>query len=926
MASIFTYDPDPPRVSSPWLSSEDAIVPSPSPSGSKGRWKVNGGRSSVETPPPELLTDYNVTKLEPEPQTTSTEYKLHLLLRPRRTYSSSSTGTHIAGSQQFKQPSNHQSNPQASAPVPAPSNQSRQNRLHQLTTQLLWRLQQSSPYHASSTSDLVLPQLPDASPNLDAPVRPGKLLPGLAESRGALYEIGVSDDGTFVGLTEDEMEESLTTLRAMAASLGCNVEVARLVLVGDCEWQEKEEANGTIEKVDGHPQIVLRRQAQLWVAEALVTPHLNSANGAIADASVKEPPPPAGLLPITSLRQSDPVRLTRSSTEQLRVTLTGPTTSGKSSLLGTLSTATLDNGRGKSRLSLLKHRHELESGLTSSVAQELIGYTSSSEPGTAAHVINYAAGNVTSWTDIHASSQGGRLVFVSDSAGHPRYRRTTVRGLVGWAPHWTVLCIAADDSENAPSGAGGTSSAREILGVAGAGVDLAKAHLELCLKLDKPLAIIITKLDLASKLSLRQTLGKILTAVKGASRIPSMLPPDQTKNILISDLETIPDADKTIVMKTIETIRSSDPKAVVPIMMTSAAKGTGIRTLHALLHNLPIPPTPTSSDYVGAALNPEQPSCLFHIEDVFGMPAAYSTATQGTDSGIVVGGHLRFGTISLGDDIVVGPFPADMNEYSGIDRSETRTPPAKNGIRSSPGSDYGSFARSHPSVSELARIVSRNTVSASVMVGEWHNAHVVSIRNLRLPVRKLEAGQVGTVGIVFGLQKEDSNGPFEKQPPQLPRIRKGMVLAIPSLHMIQTEHSLQAASGFTASFEDGDIRSVTPGSLVVIYIASIRASARVVRLMPHIPLNDAGSEETDDLFGLEDTMDNELANDSPVFGTDGVTDVTLELMNSREWIELGSQVLIMPGGGHGLYSGTERGEKGVAGLEGFVGKVIEVVD
>jgi len=46
----------------------------------------------------------------------------------------------------------------------------------------------------------------------------------------------------------------------------------------------------------------------------------------------------------------------------------------------------------------------------------------------------------------------------------PRYRRTTVRGLIGWAPHWTFLCIAADDGENAPSSVGGTSSAQEILG------------------------------------------------------------------------------------------------------------------------------------------------------------------------------------------------------------------------------------------------------------------------------------------------------------------------------------------------------------------------------------------------------------------------------------------------------------------------------
>jgi hypothetical protein len=60
--------------------------------------------------------------------------------------------------------------------------------------------------------------------------------------------------------------------------------------------------------------------------------------------------------------------------------------------------------------------------------------------------------------------------------------------------------------------------------------------------------------------------------------------------------------------------------------------------------------------------------------------------------------------------------------------------------------------------------------------------------------------------------------------------------------------------------------------------------------------------------------------------SDGVTDVTLELITNREWIELGSQVLVMPGGGQGLYHGSERGEKGIAGLEGFVGRVLEVVD
>ncbi len=565
MASIFTYDPDPPRVSSPWLTPTD----SPKPSTPQPR---DGTSNSGVFPSSAQLQDYGVTRLEAEPQEGPTEYKLHLLLRPRRNYSSSSTGSLISGSQQHKQQQPSQSIAHDSGPILAPSNQSRQNRLEQLTTQLLWRLQQSAPYHASSTSDLVLPKLPEAAESLETPSRPGKLLAGLEESRGALYEIGVSDDGTFVGLTKDEMDESLTNLRAMAASLGCNVQVVRMVVVGDCEWDEASvdtelpiPHRTRLEKKRSRPvkfptgqDESLRHQAQLWVAEALVIPDLSSrkpTQPTEPNSLTRHDTPPLIRSEDSSVRV---IAETHPATEQLRITLTGPTTSGKSSLLGTLSAATLDNGRGKSRLSLLKHRHEIVSGVTSSVTQELIGYKGRD-------VVNFASGNVTSWTDIHASAKNGRLVFVSDSAGHPRYRRTTVRGLVGWAPHWAVLCIAADDGENAPVAAGGTSSAQEILGSAGAGIDLAKAHLELCLKLDKPLCVVITKLDLASKSSLRQTLSKVLSAVKASGRTPTIIPPDQGKS-LDSDLTTIAAADEDDIGSVVEKMGNTDSlTSIVPI-------------------------------------------------------------------------------------------------------------------------------------------------------------------------------------------------------------------------------------------------------------------------------------------------------------------------------------------------------------------------
>jgi GTPase len=128
-----------------------------------------------------------------------------------------------------------------------------------------------------------------------------------------------------------------------------------------------------------------------------------------------------------------------------------------------------------------------------------------------------------------------------------------------------VLCIAADDGENAPVAAGGTSSAQEILGSAGAGIDLAKAHLELCLKLDKPLCVVITKLDLASKSSLRQTLSKVLSAVKASGRTPTIIPPDQGKS-LDSDLTTIAAADEDDIGSVVEKMGNTDSlTSIVPI-------------------------------------------------------------------------------------------------------------------------------------------------------------------------------------------------------------------------------------------------------------------------------------------------------------------------------------------------------------------------
>jgi hypothetical protein len=412
MASIFTFDPDPPRVSSPWATPPGGPTNSP-------KTQQNGTPPKASTGSLGPVTEYtNITRLEAEPQEGPTEYKLHLLLRRRRSFTRATTGLHVTGSLRRAESLDPVPVPRGmpepvSSIPPLSSMQSRQHRLEQLTTQLLWRLQQSCPYHISSSTAPLLPHLP-ADARLSAHEMPHRLLPGLEESKGALYEIGVADDGTIVGLADDEMDESLNNLRAMAASLGCRVEVVRMVPVGECEWNESGKA----------------QRSRLLVAEALIRPdqHLVAhTKGAQQDTEVEKT---EDVVPNSA---SEPP----TTTEQLRVSLIGATMSGKSSLLGTLSTATLDNGRGKSRLSLLKHRHEIASGMTSSVTQELLGFRDVIKDGEteSTQVISYGSGDVSSWIDIHAAveaAEKGRLIVLSDSAGHPRFRRTTVRGIVGW--------------------------------------------------------------------------------------------------------------------------------------------------------------------------------------------------------------------------------------------------------------------------------------------------------------------------------------------------------------------------------------------------------------------------------------------------------------------------------------------------------------
>jgi hypothetical protein len=82
----------------------------------------------------------------------------------------------------------------------------------------------------------------------------------------------------------------------------------------------------------------------------------------------------------------------------------------------------------------------------------------------------------------------------------------------------------------------------------------------------------------------------------------------------------------------------------------------------------------------------------------------------------------------------------------------------------------------------------------------------------------------------------------------------------------------------------------------------------------------AQDDEEEDAFdfGFEDEAEEPTHGDTP-----SVTIVKFQFIASREFVQHGAKVLVMPGGGPGLSGGNERGEKGLGGLEGFVGRAIE---
>lgn len=109
------------------------------------------------------------------------------------------------------------------------------------------------------------------------------------------------------------------------------------------------------------------------------------------------------------------------SSRNIRVAVVGNVDAGKSTMIGTLTSSQLDDGRGSSRTSIMKHRHEIESGRTSTATTHLMGFRSTGEAIAGRDSIRTNRRK----SEDEVAKESYRVVTLMDLAGHEKYLKTT---------------------------------------------------------------------------------------------------------------------------------------------------------------------------------------------------------------------------------------------------------------------------------------------------------------------------------------------------------------------------------------------------------------------------------------------------------------------------------------------------------------------
>lgn len=279
----------------------------------------------------------------------------------------------------------------------------------------------------------------------------------------------------------------------------------------------------------------------------------------------------------------------------IKVAIAGNVNASKSSLLGVLIGGKLDDGRGSARTSVFNFQHEIKSGMTSSIAHHILGFD------VYGNIVNYdnKFGKM-SWTDIVKNSS--KIISFSDLAGHEKYFKTTILGLASTFPDVCMILVESISDKI---------------------TRMTKEHIFLCLTLNIPFVIIMTKIDLIEnrKNVYVNTLNELLKILKmpGIRKTPFKI------------------KDESDIRLCAEKIYTNE---IAPIFQISNVSGKGISDIKMFLNLL----GKRDKNY-----NIDGP-VEHYIDTIFNVKGV----------GIVVGGNLLSGTIKIGDKLYIGP------DFSGL--------------------------------------------------------------------------------------------------------------------------------------------------------------------------------------------------------------------------------------------------------------------
>ncbi len=226
--------------------------------------------------------------------------------------------------------------------------------------------------------------------------------------------------------------------------------------------------------------------------------------------------------------------------KHLLVGVVGHVDHGKSTLVGTLTSGSLDNGSGRTRIYLDVQKHEIERGLSADLSFAVYGF----REGKPVRITNPLHKKEKS----KVVEQCEKVVSFVDTVGHEPWLRTTIRGIVGQKLDFGLLTIAADQ--------GPTAITRE--------------HLGIVLAMEIPLLVAITKIDMVTEERTREVKDEVFKLLKMVGKIPYMVKTGDDAVFVAGNMN----------------------QHLVPVIKVSPVTGNGLDLLDELFYQLNVESNP----------------------------------------------------------------------------------------------------------------------------------------------------------------------------------------------------------------------------------------------------------------------------------------------------------------------------------------------